>query len=376
MKSLSDVITPACIINQEKLKKNARRFFDIGERQQVALRPHVKTLKSVEAASIYAPLPMPITVSTLAEAKYFAEAGYTDILYAVTLTPNKVPTVDALLQKGVKLTVVVDSLAAIKALSSSSQQIKHTMPVAIEIDSDGHRAGVKPDSPELVDIANEIAASQYLHFEGLVTHAGASYGAFTTAQQCQIARAECEAVTFAAERLQDQGIKCAMVSVGSTPTVFAPICPVGITELRAGVYATFDCVMAGLNLCTYDDIAMSVLTTVIGFHCDGKGLLVDAGWMALSRDTGTHDHPHDCGYGLVCDSHGALMPGWVVESTNQEHGIIRHKEGIDPQRVFQFGDIIRILPIHACSTGAQYAHYYVTSDDHTIEATWQRVNGW
>ncbi len=376
MHSFAQIITPACLIHQEKLKRNAKRVFEICEQQQLTLRPHVKTLKSIEAASIYAPVPLPITVSTLAEAAYFADAGYNDILYAVTITANKMEAVNALLSKGVRLTVVVDSLAAAKVLTDASFISDNKIQVAIEIDSDGHRAGIKPDSPDLLDIANEICTSQAVTFAGLVTHAGASYAAFTQEEQCAIAEKERDAVLFAGQRLRDQKINCPMLSVGSTPTALAPISHEGVTELRAGVYATFDCVMAGLNLCSYDDIALSVLTTVIGFHGDKKALLVDAGWMALSRDTGTRDQKRDCGYGLVCNQQGHILPGWFVDSTNQEHGLIRHKDEIDPKQAFRFGEILRILPIHACATAAQFSEYYVTSNDQTIDTKWQRINGW
>ncbi len=376
MEPFEEIITPACLIHQGKLSHNAKRVFDICEKQQLTLRPHVKTLKSIEAASIYAPVPMPITVSTVAEAIYFAEAGYNDILYAVTITANKIKSVEALINKGVRLTVVVDSLAATRTLADATLIRTRNIPVAIEIDSDGHRAGIKPDSPDLLDIASEIIASNRLTFAGLVTHAGASYTAITQEERCSIAETERDAILFASQRLQEQGISCQMLSVGSTPTVLAPISHEGVTELRAGVYATFDCVMAGLNLCSYDDIAMSVLTTVIGFHCDNKGLLVDAGWMALSRDKGTQGQEQDCGYGLVCNRQGQLMPGWFVDATNQEHGIIRHKDGHDPSKTFRFGEILRILPIHACATAAQYSQYYVTSNDQTIDTKWQRINGW
>ncbi|MCW8092517.1 alanine racemase [Alteromonas sp. ASW11-130] len=376
MTALDQIITPACVIQLNKLEQNAKRVFDICEKQQLTLRPHVKTLKSLEAARIYAPAPMPITVSTLAEATCFAEAGYTDILYAVTLTPNKLTRVETLLNSAVNLTVIVDSVAAVKAMSRSLTHADSLIPVAIEIDCDSHRAGVKPDSQELLDIADEISAVKSLRFAGLMTHAGASYAALTVEEQCSIAEAERNAVLYAADRLRAQGIECEMLSVGSTPTILAPISHTGVTELRAGVYATFDCVMAGLNLCAYNDIAMSVLTTVIGFHCDENGVLIDAGWMALSRDNGTSGQAYNCGYGLVCNKSGELLKGWFVESTNQEHGIIRHKENLDPQAVFSFGDVLRILPIHACATAAQYSHYYVTSDDQTIDATWQRINGW
>ena len=72
-----------------------------------------------------------------------------------------------------------------------------------------------------------------------------------------------------------------MVSVGSTPDGALRRDLTGVTEVRAGVYVFFDLVMVGLDVCGLDEIALSVLVTVIG-HQEEKGWLVtDAGWMAL-----------------------------------------------------------------------------------------------
>lgn len=65
MARINELVTPACLIDNTRLQGNARRISEHCEQQGVALRPHVKTLKSLEAAQIYAPVPMPITVSTL-----------------------------------------------------------------------------------------------------------------------------------------------------------------------------------------------------------------------------------------------------------------------------------------------------------------------
>ncbi|RDV24677.1 DSD1 family PLP-dependent enzyme [Alteromonas aestuariivivens] len=370
-------MTPACVIDRAKLRVNAERLKTLCSQRGIQLRPHVKTLKSVQAAQLYAPPGSAITVSTLAEARYFAAAGYRDILYAVGVTPNKLPAINNLLGAGVALTVIVDSEAGAEHLIAFAQQFSSPLRVAIEIDVDDHRAGIRAQDPELIAVARKIDLQPGLQFYGVMAHAGASYGCFDISSRSAMAVQEARQTAEAARLLGEQGIPCELVSVGSTPTALVDIERPGITELRAGVYATFDCVMAGLGVCNYNDIAMSVLTSVIGHQVDKGWVLIDAGWMALSRDQGTGSHALDCGYGLVCDAKGRLLEGWYVAQTNQEHGIIAHRDGISPpSELFKYGTTLRILPVHACATGAQFEQYHVTDDNDCVSTVWPRVNGW
>ncbi|HAR16173.1 MAG TPA: alanine racemase, partial [Bradyrhizobium sp.] len=136
----------------------------------------------------------------------------------------------------------------------------------------------------------------------------------------------------------------------------------GVTEVRAGVFVMFDLVMAGIGVCAVDDIALSVLATVIGHRADRGWTFVDAGWMALSRDRGTAKQPVDQGYGIVCDVDGRPYPDLIVTETNQEHGIIALRPGSTaPQVALPVGAKVRILPNHACATGAQHDRYHVVA---------------
>ena len=150
-----------------------------------------------------------------------------------------------------------------------------------------------------------------------------------------------------------------------------------LTELRAGVYVFHDLVMAGLGVCTPADIAVSVLTTVIGQRPERGWTLVDAGWMALSRDRGTAAQAQDQGYGLVCDADGQVLDGWIVSAVNQEHGIVAHRSG-DAGRLLDAppGTALRILPNHACATCAPYEAYQVVDATNTLVDRWPRFNGW
>jgi D-serine deaminase-like pyridoxal phosphate-dependent protein len=135
--------------------------------------------------------------------------------------------------------------------------------------------------------------------------------------------------------------------------------------------------MAGLGVCAIEDIAVSVLTSVIGHQADRNWIITDAGWMALSRDRGTAKQRVDQGYGLVCDLGGRPIDDLIVAETNQEHGIIaeRHGAAIDLGR-FPVGTLLRILPNHACATAAQHPHYNVIAHEPVVEATWPRFSGW
>jgi D-serine deaminase-like pyridoxal phosphate-dependent protein len=165
--------------------------------------------------------------------------------------------------------------------------------------------------------------------------------------------------------------------VGSSPTATFAERLDGVTEVRAGVYMFFDLFMTGLGVCNIDDIALSVLTSVIGHQPDRNWIITDAGWMAMSRDRGTAKQRVDQGYGVVCDLAGRPIDELIVSDTNQEHGIVADRRGgpIDLSR-FPVGTLLRILPNHACATAAQHPQYHVIAGEPVVEAVWPRFSGW
>ena len=168
-----------------------------------------------------------------------------------------------------------------------------------------------------------------------------------------------------------------MVSVGSTPSATFARQLDGVTEVRAGVYVFQDLVMAGLGVCAVDDVAISVLGTVIGHRKDAGWIITDAGWMAMSRDRGTSAQPVDRGYGVVCDADGAVLEELVMKSANQEHGIIARTDGAPMDFAkFPVGSQLRILPNHACATAAAFDAYAVVRGSQDVVDRWERVNGW
>ena len=370
---LQDLDTPALLLDHARLERNCAAMRERLRPHGVELRPHVKTAKSVEVAQCAVDAPSgPITVSTVREAEYFFDHGFRDILYAVGMVAHKVPRLAGLVRRGARVGAIVDSREAAQALVAACAKAGVRIPALIEIDSDGHRAGVPPASARLVDVANALGAS----LEGVMTHAGESYSCTTVEAIREMARREREAVVTSAAALRAHGHACPVVSVGSTPTATFATSFEGVTEVRAGVYMFHDLVMAGLGVCAIEDIAISVLGTVIGHQPERHWIVTDAGWMALSRDRGTAKQKVDQGYGLVCDAQGAPLDDLIVVDANQEHGIVARRDGgpIDLAR-FPVGSLVRILPNHACATAAQHAEYHVLKDNVRVES-WERFNGW
>ena len=373
---LSDLETPALLLDRAKLDRNiARMRTQLAGLGGVAHRPHLKTAKSIEVARLVAGSNGPITVSTLLEAERFGEAGFTDILYAVGIAPNKLERVIALRRRGIDLSIVTDNVEAAEAVASAAREAGEPIPVLIEIDSDGHRAGVRPDQPELL-VAIAGALSDGAEVRGIMTHAGGSYDARNKGELVRIAAQERDSAVACAETLRAAGFPAPVVSIGSTPTALSATGLEGVTEVRAGVYLFFDLVMVGIGVASVGEIALSVLTTVIGQQRDKGWILVDAGWMAMSRDRGTANQAVDQGYGLVCDSAGNPLGDLIMISANQEHGIVALREGSSEALPdLPFGTQLRILPNHACATAAQFGEYQVVEDGEVV-ACWPRFNGW
>jgi len=373
---LESLATPCLLLDELRMMRNIDRLRRRLEAFDVGFRPHLKTAKCIEIARRMMHSPAgPATVSTLTEAEQFGEAGVRDILYAVGIAPAKLPRVLALRRKGVDLSVIVDTREQARAVAAASRESGDAIPTLIEIDSDGHRSGVRPDDPLLLEIARELVDGAELR--GVMTHAGASYDQPGAEAIIEAAEAERLAVVHAAQALRGAGLPCQVVSVGSTPTAHFTRNLHGVTEVRAGVYAFFDLVMAGLGVCTLDDLALTVLATVIGHQRDKGWIIVDAGWMAMSRDRGTARQLVDQGYGLVCDRQGVPYPDVIMIQANQEHGVLALRPGSNatlPE--LAVGAQVRILPNHACATAAQHGSYHLLGHDGLVHTEWQRFSGW
>ena len=376
---LDELATPAALIDTVRLERNIQDMQQRMNKLGVAFRPHVKTTKCIAIAQAQiAAGAQGITVSTLKEAEQFFAAGISDILYAVGMVAPKLKLAATLIQRGCALKIIADSVESASAIIAYSEVHKLPFEVWIEIDTDGHRSGVNPNSEELLAIGH-ILNQHKKTLGGVMTHAGSSYDLNTPAALQMLAEQERSLCVRAAMRLRAAGLPCPNVSIGSTPTALSAQQLEGVTEVRAGVYVFFDLVMSNVGVCSTNDIALSVLTTVIGHQVDKGWEIVDAGWMAMSRDRGTQKQSKDYGYGQICDVSGKVIDGFQLIGANQEHGILSQVNPCDEQNItsrFPVGTQLRILPNHACATGAQFPAYYMVKDQQVIGPAVSRFYGW
>lgn len=374
---LSEAETPCLLLDPDRLQRNtammAARCRELG----VTLRPHLKTPKSLKVAQIAAPdKSAPITVSTLREADYFAQGGYTDILCAAATTLNKLAHADKIQREtGARILLVADSAELVKAADARAGALQAKFEFLIEIDCGEHRSGVQPQSQALLGLARDLEDASNLHLAGVMTHAGHSYAFDKADEIAAIAESERAAAAGSAEALRTAGYDCAIVSTGSTPTVLHAKHLEGVTEARAGVYLFWDLSQVSRNICSLDDIAVSVLASVIGHNRAGKSLVLDAGALALSKDISANAFMPDAKYGYVCDvTSGEPFPGLSIHDAYQEHGMAPVPDESWFERL-PVGSQVRVLPNHTCMTCAAYDAYGVVRGGEIVER-WPRVNGW
>lgn len=370
--------TPRLLLDADRLDRNAARMRARSAELGLTLRPHLKTAKSLDVARVAAGgRPGPITVSTLAEGEYFAAAGWRDILYSTAIVPAKLARADRIQREhGARLLLVLDDKEAAAAIGSAAAALDARFGVLLEVDCGEHRSGVEPASQELVALAESIeACAPHLELMGVMTHAGHSYPLDEPGRIRTLAEVERLAAVESAKLLCARGHSCPIVSVGSTPTVLFAEHLRGVTEVRAGIYLFWDLAQLSRGVCTEEDIAISVLATVIGHQRRGPSLILDAGALALSKDTGAQRFMPDAGYGRVCDA-ATLQPlgSLAVGTVHQEHGTVPIPDETWFARL-PIGSLVRILPNHACLTCAAYTSYDVLRAGKSTEQ-WPRIGGW
>ena len=323
------------------------------DRLGVALRPHVKTHKCVEIGRMQMARGAPgITVSTLEEARAFADAGVGDLTWAFPAIPGRLGEVVEIARRAT-LRLTVDGPEGVAAVERAAEEAGIALHVHLEIDCGDHRSGIDPTTADggerAVALARRIAESPHLVFDGLLTHGGHAYGAQSRERAAAVAEEERSVVAGLAERLRSAGIEVPTVSIGSTPGMTAleeEGSLAGVTEARPGNYAYFDLMQVALGACAMEDIALTVLATVVSSQPDGRSganrCVIDAGALALSKDTGAGE----TAWGLAgeVDPTGAFEPGLRVTSISQEHGVLSAH--------LRHGARVRVLPNHSCLTNA------------------------
>eukprot|EP01113_Clastostelium_recurvatum_P017893 TRINITY_DN21114_c0_g1_i1.p1 TRINITY_DN21114_c0_g1~~TRINITY_DN21114_c0_g1_i1.p1 ORF type:complete len:429 (+),score=65.80 TRINITY_DN21114_c0_g1_i1:44-1288(+) len=401
---VDELRTPAFIVDLDKLRANTERMLRQVAHLGVGFRPHMKTAKSIEAAS-YMLATMPkekgrITVSTLEEARYFSSAGYNDILYGIPIVTSKLDEVCRISKTITRLALFVDNIDHITLLLNYKKNYPEKAPskwsVYLKVDCGNNRAGVMHDDPESVTLAATIANTHKDDFDfmGIYAHSGHSYRSRNSSELVAAAREEIDLASAFARKLKDEaGIHCRYVSIGSTPACAhivsaAKTRPDGIglvNEIHPGNYVFYDLMQAELGSCSYDDIAVSVACKVVGHYPKRNQLLVDAGALALTSDRGcihlaqqgskTSEgvpQPYMVGFGCLVSDINLRVVGITQELGKIEPA---NGEALDFSK-YPIGCTVSIYPNHSCLTAAMFEEYHIVNRDGIVTEKWRPCKGW
>jgi len=356
---IADRLTPYLEIDAPRLQRNLQLMQQKADAAGVALRPHIKTHKSVWIAGQQRALgARGITVSKPSEGVAFILAGERDLLlaYPIVHADTLAELLAVAAQHQARITCIVDGEMGVTAIAAAHQrQPDCSLAVAIKVDVGLHRIGVDPHSEMAITLAQRLKSAG-LPFAGLVSHAGHAYGAGNPTAIAEVALQEIALMRDVQQRLAEAGFTPCPISVGSTPTALAaPVAP-GSDEIRPGNYALLDLTAWRLGLCSPDALALSVITRVVAVN--PHFAIIDAGSKMLSSDKGPHG-TNASGFGIAVDEQGNH---YEVLKLSEEHGFLQYGDQAPP-----VGALLRIFPNHSCAVVAQSDRFVLRAADGTAQ---------
>lgn len=330
-----DLPTPCVVVDADVLERNLRAMAAAAGGRGVGLRPHAKTHKCLEIGRRQVELGASgLTVATVSEAEVFAGAGIEDlfIAYPVWPTRERAARLRGLAGRA-RLRVGIDSADSAEALARAVPGLE----VLVEVDSGHHRSGVAPGLAGDLAVAAESAG---LTVRGVFTFPGHAY---RPGGQESAAREESAALTEAADAVTAAGLDAGVRSGGSTPT--AALTTAGpdagsgagaVTEMRPGVYVFGDAQQVELGTCGWDDVALTVASTVVSRS--GNRFILDAGSKVLGAD----QQAWATGSGRIAEH-----PDARIVALSEHHATVALPDGVPAPGL---GEVLRVVPNHVCTT--------------------------
>lgn len=335
--------TPCLVVDLDRMERNLRDWQADIDRYHTKLRPHIKTHKVPEIALQQMKLgAVGIACAKVTEAEPFVAAGCRDVVIAYPVVGRDKWQRLAKMAREAKMTVNVDSPAAVRGVSQAAKDRAVKIGVQIEVDSGFHRCGFAyTDVDGIEAFARLINSLPGIELEGITTHRGVFFeGASNlTTEECGLE--EGRLMVDLAEKLRARGVAINQVTAGGTLTGRYVAQVPGITEVRAGTYVFFDSMQVGYGTTTEDNLALTILTTVVSHQAPDRAT-VDGGSKTFSGDRGV--------VGANSAKSGpelarAVGRDVLLERISEEHGMVRVGEG----ETLEVGDKVAFYPFHVCT---------------------------
>ncbi|KAK7600583.1 hypothetical protein V3481_002116 [Fusarium oxysporum f. sp. vasinfectum] len=375
-KSVSQLPTPSFVVSLPIVQRNIARLHQDVSDLGIGFRPHVKTLKTLEITRLMLANGRyrSVVASTLAEIRgvlpLVQEGVLDECIYGMPVYPGALPALQKL-RKSIRIQLMVDNEQQITCLDNFPTESTQPWDIFIKIDVSSHRAGIQPDSSLLCRLVAKAEKSHSVNIAGFYCHAGHSYAGRSPAEAERTLQDEISGV-LSASKLSPATRKL-WVSVGSTPTAhmvksLKATLPANIElELHAGNFPANDLQQVSTAVISESDQAVRVIAEVCSVYPDRNEALINAGVVALSRETSAFP-----GFGYVVG-----RPEWNVVRLSQEHGILgttQPKSTAD--EAFAVGQRVSLYCNHACITAAAFYVYYIVDEDDVVIDCWVPWKGW
>src|SRR6476661_3469267 len=327
--------TPCLVVDLDRLERNLRSWQDAVAAHGVRFRPHIKTHKTLEVARMQlAAGAAGITTAKVSEAELYVDAGFDDVVVAYPVVAEQACARLARLAAQARIGVNVENHEAAQRLSSAAVAEGAELGVFVDLDTGLGRCGVPAGEPALVDaLADRVRELPGLRLRGITSYRSIGY-----------AGGDGDA---AASGLEE-------AAAGSTPTGRAVAAVAGVTEVRAGTYVFNDLMQLGNGSARPQDVALSILTTVVSSNREGR-VTVDGGSKTFSGDVVLDD-----GGRMVARSVDGSI---VLDGLTEEHGVGR------TSRPVAVGERIAFHPAHVCTTVNLSDQLFAVRDGR-VEAVW------
>jgi len=353
---VSEVDTPALLIDLDALERNIRRMQERTAHTAVRLRPHAKTHKSTAIANMQvAAGAIGVCCQKVSEAEIMVDGGVRDVLISNEIAGKaKVERVAALARRA-KVAVCVDDASSVDELAAAAQKFGATLDVLVELNVGGNRCGVEI-AEDVARLAAAIAASPSLRFAGLQAYHGAAQHLRGFEERQSAIDGAVRKVNEATSLLRRNGLACDVITGAGTGTFEFELASGVYNELQVGSYVFMDADYgrntdrAGKPVSDFEN-ALFILTTVMSYPLPTRAV-VDAGLKALSVDSGMpRVMEHEAvAYAAASDEHGRL----AIASNHAP---------------FALGDKIRLIPGH-CDPTVNLHDWFVGIRNAHVECLW------
>jgi 3-hydroxy-D-aspartate aldolase len=283
-KDISEVETPALVLDLDIMERNMDRMMEFLSKGSVQLRPHAKTHKTPPIARMQMQKgAVGITCATVGEAEILVDGGIDDVLITNRVVSREKIERAVLLANKADVKIAVDSQRNLTDISDCAHSHGVEVGIIVEMDIGHGRAGVR-DVDHAIKLASLVSNLPGVKYEGIMGYEGHCVFIESLEERRDASGRAYKMLLSYKEALSLAGFEPKIVSSAGTGTYLIAGVQEGITDIQAGSYIFMDSRYADVEGVDFEQ-SLSVLTSVVS-HPEKDVYICDAGTKSMSEEFG------------------------------------------------------------------------------------------